>query len=311
MHTLPGCSLQNVKARLSFFPFSRSSPGISSASVGGAAGPSSLDEPACELPPQDQFPVAWDPKNYLMPSPSKKPSTTKRDVPYFDASDLTPEYYYVGRLDMMGARAAMTRSVGVSGNFIGKLHVAMLEAPRAALAALVPTVDGAYIVAKERDVVLDHMRAALRSLAKSFVNGENRYRQFVVRGGLAYGPVVLGASLESASDCLAHPANAAYRDSILIGTPVVQAYEVEEKAPPFGVRVDMSARTFASDGKPFGSAYWRWWKQDNADAALASKLKEKLRKYFEFMREHAIELDYPPDAIARHEQLTNEYFASA
>src|SRR5262245_22403179 len=195
---------------------------------------------------------------------SKRPPEHDPNTPYFDATDLSSEHYYVGRLDMMGARAAMTRSLAVSGNFIGKLHVAIIEAQRDDIAALVPTVDGAYIVGRNRFTLLSHMRDALRSLANAFVSPNYLYRRAVVRGGLAYGPVVLGSSLASASHCLSHQKNAAYRDSIIIGMPVVQAYEVEEQAPPFGVRVHISARTFAPDEKPLNSTYWRWWKGPQA-----------------------------------------------
>lgn len=250
-----------------------------------------------------------------MPKRLSQATDPKRDVPYFDATGLVPDDYYVGRLDMMGARAAMARSVRVAGNFIGKLHVAMLEAPRDDLAALIPTIDGAYIVSKTKDAVLSHMRVAIRSLARAFVAADNRYRQSIVRGGLAYGPIVLGSSLTDASECLGSPQNAAYRDSILLGIPVVQAYEVEEQAPPFGVRVHTSARTFSPDGtQPLNSTYWRWWKSTGAtqqDSSLAAKLKVSVRKYFEFMREHEVELDYPSSAIDKHEKLAKEYFASA
>lgn len=249
-----------------------------------------------------------------MPKPRPKSKSPDTDTPYFDATDLAADSYYVGRLDMMGAKAAMSRSIRVAGNFIGKLHVAMLEAPRDNLDALIPTVDGAYIIAKTKAGVLDHLRATIRSLAKGFVATDNLYRQAMVRGGLAYGPVVLGASLAESSKCFALPGNSAYRDTILIGVPVVQAYEVEEQAPPFGVRVHPSARTFAPNGDtPFGSAYWRWWKDEEAtsqDKALASRLKESVGRYFAFMREHEVELDYVSNAIDKHQKLAKEYFAS-
>src|SRR5436189_1077743 len=138
---------------------------------------------------------------------------------------------------MMGARAAMTRSIQISANFIGKLHAAVLDAPHTDLLARVPTVDGVYIVASERQPLLNSMRSALRSLARVFVEEPRPDRQFLVRGGIAYGPVVLGADLNAThSTAFGEADNRTYTDAILIGFPVVEAYEVESNAPPFGVR---------------------------------------------------------------------------
>ena len=84
----------------------------------------------------------------LKPKLVPPPTSDRILAPDFHADDLRPEPFYVARLDMMGARAAMTRSIQASAAFIGKLHVAMLEAPRDELVAMVPTIDGAYVVCK-------------------------------------------------------------------------------------------------------------------------------------------------------------------
>ena len=231
------------------------------------------------------------------------------DKPFFNATDLEINTSYVGRLDMMGARASMTRSIGISANFLGKLHLAVLDAPRSGVAALVPTVDGVYFVCRQRHHLLNAMRSTLRSLASLFVEEEDPYRQFLVRGGIAYGPVVLGSSLDgSHSAAFGSKQNAGYRDSILIGFPVVQAYEVESSAPPFGVRVDVSARAFAPEAKtPMRSAYWRWH-SNGTDDALVTSLREKLALYFTFMEAHEHELGYKSEDRKRHDALWKEYF---
>lgn len=242
-----------------------------------------------------------------MATRSKRASAEVHDTPYFDSSGLTSRPFYVGRIDMMGAKAAMTRSISVSANFVGKLHVALLRAPRQPLKALIPTVDGAYIISDSRAALQAHMGHALRSLARLFVAEKNRYNKFIPRGGIAYGPVVLGEDFgPNSSDDLARETT--YRDSIVIGMPVVQAYEVEERAPPFGVSVHVSARAFApEDGRPLVSSYWKWWQKDNDDRNLVLRLKESVNQYFEFMESHELELDYPKSAIDRHRKLFQEY----
>lgn len=239
-----------------------------------------------------------------------RPNMSGKEKPYFNAKSLAPSPYYVARIDMMGARAAMTRSISVSGNFIGKLHVALLEAAGGSADALIPTIDGAYIVCKERKDVESILGATLRSLARLFVDESNRYRQFIARGGIAYGPIVLGSSLgDPESRILAQPgSNAEYRDNILIGIPVVQAYDVETTAPPFGVRVHPSAKAFAPEGNsPFPSNYWRWYDK-HQDKELVEQLRECLDRYFEFMAAHEHELEYPAHERERHDVLRREYF---
>ena len=132
-----------------------------------------------------------------------------------------------------------------------------------------------------------------------------------MRGGIAFGPIVLGSSLGGHhSAVLGASSSKRYREAILIGIPVVQAYEVESEAPPFGVRVHVSARSFAPEGKtPHFSSYWRWH-EATGRGALAVALKAKLKIYFEFMQAHECELDYPKKDRERHEALYREYFWS-
>jgi hypothetical protein len=247
-----------------------------------------------------------------MPSSPIKSKTI--DTPYFNPYKLDASPHYVARIDMMGARAAMTRSLTVSARFIGKLHVAMLQAPRDNVAALVPTIDGAYIACEKRDDLLDVMRSVFRSLAASFVAEKNRYHQFLIRGGIAYGPIVLGSSIsKTESTLLAKPLNHSYRDAILLGIPVVQAYEVEADAPPFGIGVHVSARAFApEESKPFNSTFWKWLdKKRTTDNELFGQLKYALDHYYSFMQSHSHELDYPLKDQERHIALYKEYFWTA
>jgi hypothetical protein len=206
----------------------------------------------------------------------------------------------------------MTRSITVSANFVCKMHVALLEAPRKGVEAIVPTIDGAYIVCSQRDDLLNSMRSAMKRLANLFVGETNRYEQFLVRGGIAYGPVVLGSTMgKDESKVFQNEQNRSYVDTILIGMPVIQAYEVESSAPPFGVRVDMSARAFAPEGeKPMRSAYWRWHEKGKDDE-LVKSIKVGLDRYFAFMKAHEHEVGYKEEDRKRHDALWREYFWSS
>src|SRR5438309_875923 len=95
---------------------------------------------------------------------------------------------------------------------------------------------------------LNFLRGVFGALGHEFnVTEENRFR-FIVRGGLAFGPAIHGADVPAAaSSVVAGPRQ--YRDSILLGMPMVQAHLAEADAPPFGVFVHESARAFAPRGE--------------------------------------------------------------
>ena len=72
----------------------------------------------------------------------------------------------------------------------------------------------------------------------------------------------------------------------MLGIPLVQAFLAESGAPPFGIYVHESARSFAPPNQsPISHILWRWWLSDDTNKKLAAKL-----------------------ALAVHEELAREYF---
>jgi hypothetical protein len=225
---------------------------------------------------------------------------------YFDASHLPqPSSEYVAWLDVMGTQASMSRSLNATANFIFKLHAAALQASRSNV-QLYPVMDGFYAASADQSSMLDFLREVLTGLAEEFNRQTRAEHQFVVRGGLAFGPVVHGQSVpQNASPILASSPN--YRDSILLGMAMVQAHQCEATAPPFGVAVHESARTFAPSGQAvLHSSWWRW--RNGSNAAIWKKLQTKLPTHLDWCADRALPLGYPADRIAAHKEMVRQYF---
>ncbi len=158
------------------------------------------------------------------------PLQTLPSRPVFNATGLpVSPNQYVGWIDAMGIQSAMGRSMDVAANFVFKLHITVLESVddlpthQRQTMSLYPVMDGVYFVSNDQQAVFRFLRRAFGCLAREFVDTVEMKHRFLVRGALACGPVVHGAQLlDGASATLRNHAN--YRDSILLGLPMIQAY---------------------------------------------------------------------------------------
>jgi hypothetical protein len=199
----------------------------------------------------------------------------------------------------------MSRSLSATANFIFKLHAAALKARRTNV-QLYPVMDGFYAASADQSSMLDFLREVLTLLAKEFNHQKRPEHRFAVRGGLAFGPVVHGRSVpQKASPSLA--SSPMYRDSILLGMAMVQAHQCEASAPPFGVAVHESARTFAPSGQTaMHNSWWRW--SNGSNSPVWKQLEKELPAHLAWCADRAIPLGYPAERIAAHKEMVRQYF---
>lgn len=226
---------------------------------------------------------------------------------YFNAAPLPPTTVeYVTWIDVMGTQSSMSRSLKVTANFVFKLHIAALSAPHGTV-KLYPVMDGLYAACPDQTAMLSFLRAVMTAAAEEFnTTADNQFR-FIVRGGLAFGQVYHGSAVPAAaSTTLA--ANAAYRDCILLGMPMVQAHLCEASAPPFGIYVHESARSSSPPG--IGPLHQTWWRWDSGPStAVWSALQASLTNYFAWCAERSLRIGYADDRIAAHKKMFEQYFA--
>lgn len=228
-----------------------------------------------------------------------------RSVPYFNADELpSPSNHYVAWLDVMGVESIMSRSLPVSANFIFKFHSIALDVQPSGL-DIYPVMDGIYAIAAGQDPVKRFLRALFERLADVFVGEKEDKHKFLVRGGLAYGPIVRGADVtKDAAPSVA--SNPSYAGTLLLGMPIIQAHQGEGKAPPFGVFVSESARAFApSLTSPFNEVWWRWFEPTNHGLAVA--LRGSLEAYYAWCDQHSLPILYDSPRIEAHRTMARQF----
>ena len=170
---------------------------------------------------------------------------------------------------------------------------------------LFPMVDGLYAISESLDAMKFFISDVFRSMAAEFI-ALQPWEQSVIRGALAFGPVILGSESKGGSDVLA---KSTYTDSILLGIPLVQAFVAESSAPPFGIYIHESARSFApSNQNPISHILWRWWLSDDTNRKLAEALAQQLKLYYAYCKKFPVGTSYAADRLAAHQELAREYF---
>lgn len=227
------------------------------------------------------------------------------NLPFFDATHLpAPENAYVAWLDVMGVRAIMSRSLPITANFVFKLHVATLEA-RGDNIHLYPVMDGVYVVSSQKSSLCSFLKSVFSRIADVFVSTPEMQHRFVIRAAIAYGPVAHGRGLGDDASHTLHK-NPTYRDSLLLGMPMIQALESEPKAPPFGIYTHETARAFAPAGEePFHFTWWHWFTPEWAE--LARDLADELDAYFKWCAERSQAIEYESGRIEAHRRMSREY----
>jgi hypothetical protein len=233
---------------------------------------------------------------------------------YFDATKMRdPDNQYVCWFDVMGTQNQMRRSLPTSANFIMKLHCAVLEAHEQLddgsrkTVELYPVMDGMYVTATRRQPLMTMLGTALRHLSETFLKEKTIHFRFLVRGAIAFGPVVHGRMIDSNASWVLDR-QCEVRDALLLGMPLAQAYSAESSAPPFGVAVDESARAFCPPGdRPFRFVWWDWFSSVEPPLVVADMVGA-LKQYFQYQREHHHTTGYALERIDHHEQLAVEYF---
>jgi hypothetical protein len=216
------------------------------------------------------------------------------------------DYRYVFWLDLMGARNAMKLSLPRAARSVMKIHSAALLSKRGHEELEInPVMDGVYGYVRKRTLLQTCLREIFKALANVFVQESEASNRFMVRAGIAFGPLVPGASLAEGAQILRD--NREYLGGTAIGMAISHAYEAEGHAPPFGVYIHESARAFAPtpDGYSYVSNLYKWFDDDDA---LSWATRRTLLDHFDWLEKNPVASQYEPEALKRHKCLATEYF---
>jgi len=222
---------------------------------------------------------------------------------FFNDSGLKkPKPNYVAWVDLMGARNAMSQSSSSSANHIGRIHSAILQSRRKEV-RVYPVMDGAYITCEERPPIIETLRDIYVQCAEYIASTAKPGHRFLMRGGLAFGPVIHGSDITSTSSYELGK-NPDYTRSLLFGMPMIQANRAEGFAPPFGLYLAESVRNHTSGRDfPLSGVWWKWWKH-----ALPAGFTERLREHFNWCLSNWRSLEYQEDRVKEHYDLARQYF---
>lgn len=237
--------------------------------------------------------------------------TTSNSI-YFNASELPePKPHYVLWLDVMGSRNAMSQSLLISTNYIARLHQSVLEAYKSGNKIssdirFYPVMDGVFVTTSQKKEILKFIRLVFSRLSTEFVSASASEHQFIIRAGLAFGPVIHGYDISAKTSPFLFEHREDYTKSLLFGMAMVQAFKGESYAPPFGIYTHESARAFASaKNTPFTGTWLRWW--DDAHP-LVEGFVDGLISHYAWCNANSQALEYPCDRIDSHLKLAKEYF---
>lgn len=218
---------------------------------------------------------------------------------YVDSNKIKYKNKFVCWIDIMGTKNTMLESNEKAANFILRFHQCVLSVKgHFADMKFYPVMDGVYITAEKYDSMQCMLKELVLDLADMFCKEtENRHR-FVVRGAIAYGAVIDGSMIKK-DIC---KMNDDYKQLMLLGLPVIQAYQSEREAPPFGLYIHESARM----PKGFQGRYYAWFRNDSSD--IVKKLCQSIDSYFEWCDAYRLYLQLDECKLYRYKEQVKEFF---
>jgi hypothetical protein len=243
----------------------------------------------------------------------KKLLKQRRDVKpsfLFESVEKTSDirdYRYVFWLDLMGANNLMRLSLPRAARSIMKIHgAALLAKQHFKNLEINPVMDGVYGYTPDRTTLESALFEILSALANVFVQERLASSRFMVRAGVAFGPLVLSDALSAGATILKK--NRKYLGGTGIGMAISHAYEAEGRAAPFGVYIHESARAFAPRRKgcfPYRSNFWRWFEPNDL---LTWATRRTLLQHFDWLGRNSSASLYDIESLRKHKALADEYF---
>jgi hypothetical protein len=161
--------------------------------------------------------------------------------------------------------------------------------------------DGFFVTSAEWQPLGDYLKLILEDLVDLFSGEMQNKHRFMVRGAVAYGPVVHGGDI---NDCCCRQHSLDCRERILVGPPMALAYNSECLAPPFGIFIHETARMAPSKHLPV--SWWRWW--GIKPTTRVKELEKHMNAYFDWSKQHCVEIGYAAESIEKHRGWADMYF---
>lgn len=229
----------------------------------------------------------------------------KKDGIFVNTQCLSPQESYVCWIDIMGTKNTMLSSFERASNSILRFHASCINATKELIDINVyPLMDGVFITSGNIHDMKEAIDGIYKGLSDVFLGQKYEY-QFVIRGSLAYGEISHGNEITKKVNAEIS-SNNNYKRQLLFGLPMIQAFNSEGEAPPFGVYIHESARTMRKEDKLQGR-YYDWCR--GVDSILTKQsLSNALCSYFDWCEAHYNTLKMEKNKIEKYKDLVKEYF---
>ena len=224
-------------------------------------------------------------------------------TPSVNAAKLNLKDEYVCWIDIMGTRNIMSESIQKAANFILRFHSCVIDAiGTEEQVRYYPLMDGVFITAPNAEIITKIISMVFYKTASLFLTEDRNGHRFIIKGSLAYGQIAHGNTIDN-DICPTISANDSYRNTLMLGMPMIQAISSERIAPPFGVFIHESARKY----KVLQGKYYMWT-SPQAKKIDKTALKTKVISYFEWCERFIEYQEMDSSKVKTYKQLTNEYF---
>lgn len=247
----------------------------------------------------------------------------RKDLLSFNSEHIgRAENSYVAWIDLMGSGHVMSVSTQKTANFLARLHMAVERATQDTdfSGRLLVVNDGVFIVSKSKYSLASVLGRVMILLSASFIATPRPQDRCLVRAGISFGPVYFGEQIKQGVSPKKFKEQIKILDSVMFGPAIIQAYKVEPSAPPYGIAVHESARSFSpEDSQPFLLTHWPWWapneKVSYPKSAPLTTLKEclaaELEAYFGWLEKTLIYHGLDRTKISHWSAVCSQYFAIA
>lgn len=222
---------------------------------------------------------------------------------------------YVAFIDIMGTQNCMKMSFERAANHIMRLHCCVTDVTQAINAAVhasdqkvikvYPIMDGVYLTSPDFKLIRQAVSRIFKEIVFSQVNTKDNEIIFLVRGAIARGDIVHGMYITD-QVCPDLSANEPYKNMLLFGLPMIQAYESEHSAPPMGIYIHESARSLQGFQGRFLS--WWWTKKSKKRPRVAAAIGDRLTSYFGWCQKHSYSLKMDEKKIKQYLGQIQDYF---
>jgi len=224
---------------------------------------------------------------------------TNQQLPFVETPALKPKY--VCWIDIMGMKSMLRRSVTTASIMICRFQKLLNNIAQSNdNIKIYPIMDGAYITTSDKSKLESFLNEIYNNVANNFINEKKFYNKFIIKSCVAFGLIGDGSEISDNE----FPS----KNSLVFGLPIIQAFEDENKAPPFGIFIHQSARALSCPENetysPFTTRWHIWFKPNDT---IQQTLKVSLQAYYSTAEKLTHALPYPAEELKKHSDMAMQY----